>query len=112
VTFTTPPPIPTLPTSTTNPLAWIVRAATAINGLLRGKANTSFTVTLAPSAVSTTIYDSRIGLTSFIGLQPQTAHAQTALLAGIYVVPGAAQATINHASNAASDQTFAGCILG
>lgn len=66
------------------------------------------TVTLTPSATSTTLTDKRIFYFSHVTLEPTTASAATAKLTspGIYVVTTKGSATINHPSNAATDQTF------
>lgn len=109
--YTTPPAISPVPQSGKNPAAWIQRAAGKINSLLNGKMNATFTVTLTASATSTQINDSRIGATSFIGLTPQTPAAVTAA-PNIHIVPAVGFATISHASNASTSQTFSGCILG
>lgn len=93
---------------------WVTMAGRAINLMLRGKINAVTTVTLTASATSTTLKDDRIGPKSTVILEAQTASAATARLTapGIYVVPTAGSATINHPSNAAVDQTFSVAILG
>lgn len=89
---------------------WILKAAQKVNKLLQQRV--TLLVTLAPSATTSVINDSRINPFSVISLVPQTADAKTAFLAGIYVVPGSGTATINHASSANADQTFACSIYG
>jgi hypothetical protein len=80
--------------------------AQAINRLNQGKFNGTGTVTLTPSATSTTLTDPRIGSDSAILFMPTTANAATAL-ANIYVDGRkAGEATIHHASSANTDQTF------
>jgi hypothetical protein len=82
--------------------------ATAISG----KLNATGSVTLAPSAVTTTLTDARIGVTSFIDFSPTTANANTAK-SGLYVsARGKGVATLTHASNAAVDQTFSYLVIG
>lgn len=86
--------------------------ARAINLLLGGKMNAGVDVTLTASATSTTLTDPRIGANSFIGFMPQTASAATAL-ADLYVSGRTnGSATLTHASNSASDQTFRALIIG
>lgn len=79
----------------------------------RGKFNCTVSVTLAVSpATTTTLTDERIGYGSYIDFMPTTASAATAK-ASIYVtnrIKGSL--TINHAANAAIDQTFTVVILG
>jgi hypothetical protein len=87
------------------------RNARTINAMLHGRISCSLVVTLVPSATTSVIRDSRISPTSFIGLVPQTAHAAAAM-SGLYIVPGSGLATINHASTADADKTFAAVILG
>lgn len=111
------PPIPPVPTDIQgDPKSvrkWVVQAARVINLMLSGKLNAVTTVTLAASATSTTLIDSRIGAWSFLGLMPQTAHAAVALASGsLYVVPTVGSAAINHPSTADTDKTFTVSILG
>lgn len=79
----------------------------------RGKFNCTISVTLAVSpATTTTLTDERIGYTSYVDFMPTTASAATAKQS-IYVtnlIKGSL--TINHAANAATDQTFVAVILG
>lgn len=93
---------------------WLIWIARAVNLLLRGKMNAVTTVTLTPSVTSTTLTDDRIGQYSVVILEAATASAATARLTapGIYVVPAAGSAVINHPSNAAVDQLFTVLILG
>jgi hypothetical protein len=107
-TLVLPTPAPLVRQSGTDHL----RNAGAINAVLRGRISASLLVTLAADATTSVVYDSRISATSFVGLMPQSATAATALAAGLYVVPGAGQATIHHADTADSDKTFAAVILG
>jgi hypothetical protein len=111
-TLARPPQIPTVPSDMPSIRTTIIRFAQAINAILRGQIGCTLMVTLAPSATTSTFSDSRIGGYTWIGLTPITASARTAALAGIYVVAGQGSATINHASNAATDQTFAVALLG
>lgn len=81
------------------------------NSAMNGQINAVFQVTLTPSATSTTVIDPRISIQTAPLLVPLTASAAAAA-SGLYVVPTAGQAVINHASNPATDQTFAMAILG
>lgn len=94
--------------------AWFTQIARGLNQALKGKINAATTVTLAASATATTLTDDRIQVTSAVTLEAQTASAATARLTspGIYVVPTKGSATINHPSNAATDQQFAVLIVG
>ena len=92
--------------------AHLKQLAHVTNGAMFGQTNNSMQVTLNPSATSTTIVDSRISIQTAVQMIPMTAHAATAQLAGIYVIPSAGQAVIHHASAAATDQTFMVSIIG
>ena len=86
--------------------------AQALAGVLQGKINAVGSVTLTPSATSTTVTDSRIGANTFIGFSPLTAHAAAAQ-ANLYVsAQQKGQATLSHASSANADQTFALLLIG
>lgn len=107
-TITQPTPAPLVRRDGTDHL----RNGAAINAVLRGRISATLIITLAASATTSTFSDTRISPTSFIGLMPQTAHAATALAAGIYIVTGPGQATINHASTADDDKTFTALVIG
>lgn len=92
--------------------SWLVSMAHALNLVLGGKVNATATVTLTASATSTILTDSRIGVYSYVGLQPTTASAAAAVSGGLYIANGQGSATINHPSNAAGDQTFTVLIIG
>src|SRR5690349_6701346 len=73
----------------------------------------SGTITLTPSATTTTLTDQHIGASTVVLLMPTTAHASAAFVAGIWfsgVTKGAI--TLNHASSANVDQTFSYICLG
>lgn len=86
----------------------------------KGWINCTLSVTLNPSATTTTISDSRIGLTTaIIPAMATTADGATAIKNGIWVsniisavgaTPGSA--TLNHSGNAASDQTITFVLIG
>lgn len=86
--------------------------AEKLNNMLQGKLNATGTVTLAVSATTTTLIDSRIGASSFIELCPLSANAATALPAVWFSNFAKGSCTINHASSAHADQTFTTLIIG
>jgi len=87
--------------------------ARAVNRLNVGKLNGTVTLTLLASQTSTTLTDPRLAATSFLMWMPQTANASAAERAGIYVTGRAkGSAVLNHAANAATDQTFTILIIG
>lgn len=89
------------------------KLARALAGAIAGKLNCVVDVTLRASQTTTTFSDPRISAFSAILLMPTTANASTAEKAGIYVSGRTTgQATLNHASNAATDQTFTAVIFG
>lgn len=92
---------------------WLVSVQDRINRLLNGKMNISAqtTVTLRASETTTTLVDARIGYFSHIGFTPMTANAATAA-ADLWYETADGSATLHHASNAATDQTFSYCCLG
>jgi hypothetical protein len=94
--------------------AWLGSIARALNLVLGGKLNVTTSITLTASATTTTLYDSRIGYYSFIGLMPTTANAahEIALSAGIYITPGDGSAVITHSNNASADKTYTVLIIG
>ncbi len=89
------------------------KLARAINRINEGKINCTLDVTLRPGQATTTIVDPRVAATSFLCWMPQTASASVAERAGIYVSNRAkGSAVLNHAANAATDQTLTIVILG
>lgn len=87
--------------------------AQAVNNQLTGKLNAVTSVTLTPSATSTTLTDARIGANTFIGFTPRSANAVTAQISGLYVSSKQnGQATLTHASSANTDQTFDILLIG
>lgn len=105
------PQIP--PLSGRGGIGWDALVEERINGLVNGKMNVSdvLTVTLRANQTTTTLIDSRIGYFSHISLEPVTANAATAR-ASLWWTATAGAATLNHASNAAVDQTFSYAVLG
>lgn len=86
--------------------------AAAINRINRGKLNCTIDITLNVSTTSTILVDARIGKTSYVDFMPQTASAATAKQSIYITNRGNGSLTVNHASNAATDQTFTCVILG
>lgn len=109
------PNIPPVPIS--RPMAqwavWITEIARTLNLVLGGKNNSTTTLTLVPNAVSTMLFDSRIGAGSFMQLAPRTPSAAAALASGqVYTLQSLGQATIYHPASSALDQTFSVLIVG
>lgn len=88
--------------------------AAKVNQLLVGKMNVYIDLTLTAGATSTTLTDPRIGyFSTIIPAMALTANGAAAIVAGIWasgVKTGSA--TINHASNAATDQSIRFNIIG
>lgn len=94
-----------------NEVAHRAKLARSINAAMQGKLNATGTVTLTASATSTTLTDPRLTVSSFIEFMATTSDAATAK-ANIYVTnQNTGTAKINHASNAAVDQTFTYLII-
>lgn len=70
------------------------------------------TLTLVASTVSTTVADSRVGGSSFIGLSPTTLNAASAMPTTFISTVGFQTFTLTHASNADANRTFTYCVLG
>lgn len=85
-----------------------IRLIDTINQLILGNSNNIGTVTLTASAASTTVLNSRVGGSSFIGFMPTTANAATELAAGTMYVSSRTKGefVITHANNAQADRTF------
>jgi hypothetical protein len=84
--------------------------ARGINDAMNGQTGNTFAVTLTAGATSTTIIDPRISISTACHLAPMTASAAAAL-PGIFIVPSAGQAIINHPSGS-GDQTYIVSIQG
>lgn len=105
------PPLPELTTNDPNHVRRITEMANRMN---RGGINVTKDLTLTANAASTTLTDARISAQSFIGLQPITANAATAL-ATTYVAAATqikGSAVITHANNSQTDRTFRVLIIG
>lgn len=85
--------------------------AAAVNRVMVGHTNTTLFVTLDPNVATTAVVDTRISTQTCAYLQPQTAHAATAL-ATTYIVCTNGSLTINHANNAQTDRTFTMGLVG
>src|ERR1044071_5496703 len=91
--------------------------ATAVNQALKGKINSTGTVTLTHDAASTTVNNAFVSSSSVILLMPQTANASAEQGAGtIYIKPSdtvnKTSFKITHANNSQSDRTFGFVLLG
>lgn len=88
----------------------------SVNNLLLGRANNVLDVTLAASAASTTVTDTRLGVNTVLLFMPTTANASAEIGAGtIYVgqsnrVNGSV--LITHANNSQSDRIFKVVMVG
>ena len=82
--------------------------AEAINQSLSGKLNCSGTVTLTPSATTTTITNPLIGVYSQISFMPETANASAEIGGGTMYISSrsAGSAIITHANSAQTDRHF------
>lgn len=85
-----------------------------VNAIRQGKQNVTKELTLTAGATATTLTDARIGYSSaIIPAMPTTANAAAAMIAGIWVDGiKTGEATVHHASNAATDQTIRFVIIG
>lgn len=101
-----------VPRFTTDVREHLRQLSDKFNAAINGGGNNTGTVTLTASDTTTTLTDSRIGRTSVITLMPMTANASAALASVFYETPGAGSIIINHASDAATDQTFRYAITG
>lgn len=88
--------------------------AQAVNSILGGKVNATIDVTLTASAATTTLNDSRIGYYSaVIPAMAMTAHAATALAAGIYIdTMKSGSCVVHHNNTADTDKTIRFLIIG
>ncbi len=76
-----------------------------INNCINGGGNNSGTVTFTVAAASTTVIDTRVSVSSYIGLMPTTANAAGAL-ATTYITTDKGSFVITHTNNAQTDRTF------
>lgn len=86
--------------------------AQAIALVMAGKMNSTGQITLAVSATTTTVIDSRIGASTWIGLSPLTADAAGAIGTTYVSAQQKGQATLTHANASSADRTFALLFIG
>jgi hypothetical protein len=93
---------------------WLWDAHDVVNGIMRGKINSTGSLTLAANAETTVFHQPLIGGSSVILLQPATANAAAELAGGrlYFDVPGNGSVVIHHQNSAASDRTFGYAIFG
>jgi hypothetical protein len=109
--------VPNVPYSMPDEKAHRKKLAEGVNSVLGGKMNCTLDATLASSASSTTITDSRISYYSAIvpGMA-LTAHAAAELASGNLYIPQSTiikgQAVIQHTNNTQTDRTLRFVILG
>lgn len=86
---------------------------TALRELTEGRNNATGTVTLTPSATSTTVSKTTINANGAVFLFPTTAHA-AAEVATTYAVitAGGGSFVVTHANNGLADRTFYYVALG
>lgn len=89
-------------------------ALRTIAQLAAGRSNATGTVTLTPSATSTTVMDGNCAERSTVLLSPVTANAAVALATSYIPVATTANGsfTITHSSAASVDRTFRYAIVG
>lgn len=80
-------------------------AIDTLNVSINGGGNNSGNVTLTAATTTTTVTDTRVSVTSAIGLMPTTANAATAL-ATTYITTDKGSFLITHANNAQTDRTY------
>ena len=87
--------------------------AQQLKSVISGQVDCTLLVTLGASVATTTITDSRISIMTAVLLSPMTAHAAAEVAAGgLYIVPAAGAAVVNHANNAQTDRTFQCALIG
>lgn len=88
------------------------KIAVICNSSQQGKLNAVSQVTLAANTATTTITDSRLGVNSFVGFMPKTAHSATELATMYVDTQNTGSAVIHHANNAQTDRSFNILIIG
>lgn len=86
--------------------------AQSIALVMAGKMNATSSVTLAPNVTTTSIVDSRIGASTWIGLSPLTADAAAAIGSTYVSAQQKGKATLTHTNAASADRTFALLLIG
>ena len=88
----------------------------SVNNLLLGRGNNVLDVTLAASAASNTVTDTRLGVNTVLLFMPTTANASAEIGAGtIYVGQSNrlnGSVMITHANNSQTDRTFKVVLVG
>jgi hypothetical protein len=104
----------TVPETFPNMPDWMRRVAQCLNGVLLGRTNNVFTVTLTPSETTTTFSHDRITEETVAILVPLTATAAANIggTTGIYQVPSAGQIIFNHQSTPQTDKTYRLVLIG
>ncbi len=109
---------PNMPEHMTDPVEWLRKTVSVVNGMMRGRTNNYGTVTLTANSATTTVTLSkdRISIYSVIVFMPTTANAATEFGAGTMYVsataPGSNTFTITHVNNAQTDRSFRYAIIG
>ena len=105
---------PFVPESFADVDEWCRKLGQSLNLMLKGRLNVVKAVTLTANAATTTVTDNRIGPDTVLECHPVTANAAAALggLWQIYPNTTDRQATLNHASNAQTDKSFAVILIG
>jgi hypothetical protein len=85
-----------------------------VNRMNLGKLNCTGSLTLQPNQAGTTVADSRVTATSFIGLSPLSASAAAELAAGTLFVAARHNGSFElaHAHSAVADRDFAYLVIG
>lgn len=117
VTSSTKPGFNAAPSESTSDHEHRRQTANVLNRLMQGKGNTTGTLTLLPNVEKTYLRDDRLAPGSVIAFDPMTASAATELLVNgtMYVLAADRQPRqwiITHASDAATDRTFAYTVFG
>jgi hypothetical protein len=105
---------PPAPRDWPEPRSWSQQIADVLNGVLDGKLNSCFTVTLTANAATTTVENARIRANSAVLLMPTTANAAAALATTYQTHPNTmdGQAVLTHTNNAQTDRTFRAFSVG
>ncbi len=89
----------------------IERISLVVNNILLGKMNCTIEVTLRASQTTTVVTDPRIYSTSWLGFDPRTANARSALFSMYVSSISNGTFTITHTNTATTDRTFILAIL-
>lgn len=100
-----------LPVEMSDNVAHLRQVAEVLNNVMNGGLNSVGEVTFTPSMTTTDIDEPRISAYSVILLMPLTANAATAMQS-VYITTTNGTATINHPSDAATDQDFRYLVIG